>query len=127
MVTTGADGTFSFTHELGYSISRGEHLVSVNFYGEELYLSDSTNTTVFSRADINVEILLISDEVVRSDETRPIRVRGRVLEIGGDGNTMEEMEMALLWEGSLSRMQLFHGTKPQTVLITSNAKTYASW
>lgn len=125
VVTTGVDGTFSFTHELGYSISRGDHLVSVHFYGEELYLSDSTNTTVFSRADINVEILLISDEVVRSDETRPIRVRGRVLEIGGDGNTMEEMEMSLLWEGSLEPNAIISWDQATgQFLITSNAKTY---
>lgn len=125
VVKTGLDGTFSFSHELGYSISRGAHQVSVVYYGEELYLSDVTNTTVFSRADVKIEILLISDEVVRGDETRPIRVRGRVLEIGGDGNTMEEMELSLMWEDSLEPNAVITWDQATgQFLVTSNAKTY---
>ena len=80
-ITTGTDGTFSLTYDVGYSISRGEHEVTVLYAGEELYLSSTVSTTVFSKADIEIELLTISDEVVRGDETRPIKIRGRILAV----------------------------------------------
>ena len=100
-ISTGTDGTFSLTYDLGYSISRGGHEIKVVYSGEELYLSSTVSTTVFSKADIEIELLTISDEVVRGDETRPIKIRGRILEIGGDANTMEEMDLAEL--GGITR------------------------
>ena len=100
-ITTSIDGTFSISHELGYLISRGSHDVSLVFAGEQLYLSNSINATVYARADIQIEILFLEDEVVRSDGNRPIRVLGRIIEIGGEGNTMEEMDLSLYWEDSL--------------------------
>ena len=124
-ITTGTDGTFSLTYDIGYSISRGEHEITVIYAGEELYLSSTVSTTVFSKADIEIELLTISDEVVRGDETRPIKIRGRILEIGGDANTMEEMDLSLSWEGSLEPNAVI-SWDPATgqFLITSNAKTY---
>lgn len=124
-ISTGTDGTFSLTYDLGYSISRGGHEIKVVYSGEELYLSSTISTTVFSKADIEIELLTISDEVVRGDETRPIKIRGRILEIGGDANTMEEMELSLSWEGSLEPNAVI-SWDPATgqFLITSNAKTY---
>ena len=72
-ITTGTDGTFSLTYDIGYSISRGEHEITVIYAGEELYLSSTVSTTVFSKADIEIELLTISDEVVR--EMRPGQLR----------------------------------------------------
>ena len=100
-ITTSIDGTFSISHELGYLISRGSHDVSLVFSGEQLYLANSVNATVYTRADVKIEILFLEDEVVRSDGNRPIRVLGRIIEIGGEGNTMEEMEISLYWGDSL--------------------------
>ena len=124
-ISSGADGTFSLSYNIGFSISRGAHQISVIFGGEELYLSSSVNTTVFSKADIQIELLSISDEVVRGDETRPIKIRGRILEIGGDANTMEEMDLTLSWEGSLEpNAVITWDSATGQFLITSNAKTY---
>ena len=100
-ITTSIDGTFSISYELGYLISRGSHDVSLVFAGEQLYLANSINATVYARADIQIEILFLEDEVVRSDGNRPIRVLGRIIEIGGEGNTMEEMDLSLYWGDSL--------------------------
>ena len=78
-ITTSIDGTFSFNHELGYSIARGGHDISVVFNGETFYLPISYNMTVFVKADITLEVLWVADTIIRSDVEHPIKIEGRIL------------------------------------------------
>ena len=99
-ITTSIDGTFSFNHELGYSIARGGHDISVVFNGETFYLPISYNMTVFVKADITLEVLWVADTIIRSDVEHPIKIEGRILEIGGDGNILEDLVVTLHWSST---------------------------
>ena len=46
-ITTSIDGTFSYSHDLGYSIPRGPHIVEFSFAGETFYLPAQSNLTVY--------------------------------------------------------------------------------
>jgi len=97
IITTGDDGNFIFEYETGFTIARGGHDISFTFEGEVLYLPIEYNMTVYTRADIEIEILWQSELIIRSDENSKIEITGRVLEIGGEGNVMDNLEILLLW------------------------------
>lgn len=91
------NGFYSFNHELGYSIDRGEHEILVEFIGETYYLPIEYNMSVYARSDINIEILWISETIIRSDVEHPIKIEGRILEIGGGGSVLQDMVLTLHW------------------------------
>ena len=74
---------------MGYSIDRGQHEILVIFSGETYYLPVSYNMSVYVRSDIEIEILWISETIIRSDVEHPIKIEGRILEIGGGGNVIQ--------------------------------------
>ncbi len=96
-LTTNSDGTFDFKHDLGYLIPRGGHDIKFTFEGQTLYLPVEYNMTVYARADIEIEILWKTDIIIRSDEVAKIKLVGRVLEVGGEGNVIEDLDIVLLW------------------------------
>ena len=100
-ITTSIDGTFSYIHDLGYEVARGPHTVEFSFSGETFYLPTQYNLTVYSRADIEVEIFSNNLYIIRGDPTAPIKIQGRILEIGGDSNVMSNMSVSLKWGDSL--------------------------
>jgi len=99
-ITTSIDGTFSYTHNLGYDIARGPHIVEFSFAGETFYLPTQYNMTVYSRADIEIEVFPNNLHIIRGDPTAPIKIQGRILEIGGDSNVMSNMTVSLYWDES---------------------------
>ena len=90
-------GFYAFNHELGYSIARGGHDIMVVFIGETYYLPISYNMTVYARSDIDIEVLWISETIIRSDIEHPIKIEGRILEIGGGGSVIEDLVITLHW------------------------------
>lgn len=100
-ITTSIDGTFSYSHYLGYDIERGPHSVGFDFAGETYYLPTEYNLTVYTRADIEIEIFPNNLYIIRGDPAAPIKIQGRILEIGGDSNVMSNMTISLKWEDSL--------------------------
>ena len=91
------NGFYQFDHDLGYSITRGGHDIIVEFSGETYYLPTSYNMTVYARSDIEIEVLWVSETIIRSDIEHPIKIEGRVLEIGGGGSVIEDMVITLHW------------------------------
>ena len=101
MLTTSIDGTFSYTHDAGYAIARGPHNIAFSFAGETYYLPMQYNMTVYTRADIVIEVFPNNLLIIRGDPDSPIKLNGRILEIGGEGNVMHNMTISLHWEDSL--------------------------
>lgn len=97
--TVGVSGMFSFAIPVESSLSRGEHDLSVSFEGEELYLPTTSNTTVLARADVDVQIIWSDASVIRSDPNNPIKIEGRVLEVGGSSEIVSNVDVTLGWEG----------------------------
>ena len=52
--------------------------------------------TVTTWADVDVQITFVSDNSIRSDSTRPVRIEGRVDEVGGNGNTLSNLSLVLM-------------------------------
>ena len=78
---------------------RGVHDLSVSFDGEELYLPTTSNTTVLTRANVDVQIIWSDASVIRSDPNNPIKIEGRVLEVGGSSEIVSNVDVTLGWEG----------------------------
>tara|TARA_Y100001934_G_scaffold13491_1_gene16467 strand:+ start:28376 stop:37318 length:8943 start_codon:yes stop_codon:yes gene_type:complete len=100
-IETGNDGEFVFQHELGYQISRGAHDIHFIFDGETFYLPFDNNMTVYVKADIEIEILWRNEVVIRSDDSASIKLVGRVIEIGGEENLIDGLDIVLLWNGAM--------------------------
>jgi len=95
--STIGNGFYEFEYNLGYIIERGQHDILVEFVGETYYLPITYNMSVYVRSDIEIEILWISETIIRSDVEHPIKIEGRILEIGGSGNVIEDMVVTLHW------------------------------
>lgn len=101
--TTGYDGNFKFDHAIGYLIARGGHDIRFTFEGQTFYLPVEYNMTVFARADVVIELLWQTDIIIRSNDAYDIELVGRIVEVGGEGDVIEEMEVVLLWDGVAER------------------------
>ena len=99
-MTTGNDGNFMFDHSIGYLIARGGHDIRFTFEGQTFYLPVEYNMTVFARADVIIEVLWQTDIIIRSNDAYNIEVVGRIVEVGGEGNVIEEMDVVLVWNGA---------------------------
>ena len=106
-VITGTSGLFSFELPADSSIARGEHQIAVKFQGEELYLPAIANSSVLVRANIDVQVIWSDASVIRSDQNNPIRIEGRIVEVGGDSEIVSDIEVKLGWNGqSLSLIHI---------------------
>ena len=100
IIETNDDGSFNYSHSLGYQISRGVHEIKFFFTGETFYLPTSTNMTTYVNSDIQIEILPISHTIIRSSNTQPIKIQGFIRELGGQFSIFENLTMNLYWEDS---------------------------
>ena len=100
-ITTSIDGTFSYTYDLGYAIARGPHNIAFAFSGETYYLPAQYTVTVYTRADIEIEVFPNNLDIIRGDPYAKIKLQGRILEIGGESNIMHNMTISLNWEDLL--------------------------
>ena len=49
--------------------------------------------TVYAKADIEIEVLWETDLIIRSDDSKEIKLVGRIVEVGGESNVIEGMEV----------------------------------
>ena len=98
-ITTGEDGVFELEYSIGYLIARGGHDIRFTFEGQTFYLPVEYNMTVYAKADIQIEVLWETDLIIRSDDSKEIKLVGRIIEVGGESNVIEGMEVVLLWNG----------------------------
>ena len=98
-ITTGENGNFELEYNLGYLISRGGHDIKFSFEGQSFYLPVEYNMTVYAWANIEMEILWETDLIIRSDDSRNINLVGRIVEVGGQSNVIDNMDVVVLWNG----------------------------
>ena len=51
------------------------------------------------RANIDVQVIWSDASVIRSDQNNPIRIEGRIVEVGGDSEIVSDIEVKLSWNG----------------------------
>ena len=95
-LTTDENGNFSLFIPVDMSSTRGDHLVTVLYLGDSSWLGSDNEVTVTTWADVDVQITFVSDNSIRSDSTRPVRIEGRVDEVGGNGNTLSNLSLVLM-------------------------------
>ena len=99
-VTTDANGSFSVTLPIDMASARGDHTVTARYDGDTSWLGSERDITVTTWGDITIEISFVSDNAIRSDGTHPVRIEGRIVEIGGSGNTLDNLSLALLHDNN---------------------------
>jgi len=95
-VTTDENGNFSVIIPVDMSSNRGDHTVTALYAGAPSWLGSESNETVTTWADVNLQITFVSDNSIRSDSTHPVRIEGRVDEVGGNGNSLINMSLLLM-------------------------------
>ena len=94
-ITTGENGVFTISIPVSMSSPRGDHLVTVLYTGDSSWLGSQNNITVTTWANVDIEISFVSDNSIRGDSTHPVRIEGRIDEIGGNGNTLVDLSLTL--------------------------------
>ena len=126
-VTTDGNGNFSVTIPVDMSSNRGDHTVTALYAGAPSWLGSETNETVTTWADVNLQITFVSDNSIRGDSTHPVRIEGRVDEVGGSGNSLTNMSL-LLTTGNISlpTSNLFWDNQTGGFIIEFTADRYVS-
>ncbi|MDE0708507.1 MAG: hypothetical protein OSB33_06110, partial [Candidatus Poseidoniales archaeon] len=93
---TDENGNFTVSVPVDPSSTRGEHLITALYTGDSSWLGSERNVTVTTWADVNIQITFVSDNSIRSDSTHPIRIEGRIDEIGGNGNSLTNLALVLM-------------------------------
>ena len=97
-VTTDANGTFIVVIPIDMASPRGGHTITARYDGDNSWIGSERDVTVTTWADVVVEVSFVSDNSIRSDSTYPVRIEGRIVEIGGSGNTVSNLSMSLMYE-----------------------------
>jgi hypothetical protein len=95
-LTTDENGNFSLSISIDLSSTRGDHIVTVLYTGDSSWLGSDRNITVTTWADVNIQITFVSDNAIRSDSTHPVRIEGRIDEVGGSGNSLTDLTLILM-------------------------------
>ena len=95
-LTTDENGNFSLLIPVDMSSTRGDHLVTVLYLGDSSWLGSESEVTVTTWADVDVQITFVSDNSIRGDQTHPVRIEGRINEVGGNGNTLTNLSLVLM-------------------------------
>ena len=95
-LTTDENGNFTVSVPVDLSSIRGEHLITALYTGDSSWLGSDRNVSVTTWADVNIQITFVSDNSIRSDSTHPIRIEGRIDEIGGNGNSLTGLTLVLM-------------------------------
>jgi hypothetical protein len=98
-VVTDIDGRYQIFIRVDDSASRGAHSLTIDFAGEADWLASSNEATLYVWADVVIEVIDVSENIIRSDSDHPIIITGRVVEVGGAGNVIENMPLRVLWNG----------------------------
>jgi hypothetical protein len=93
---TDENGNFSVSIPVDMSSTRGDHIVTVLYLGDSSWLGSDNEVTVTTWADVNVQITFVSDNSIRGDQTHPVRIEGRIDEVGGNGNTLTNLSLILM-------------------------------
>lgn len=123
-VTTEVGGLFSYSLNIPFSMSRGEHNVSFAYGGEFLYLPSESNIAVFALSDISIELQPISNSIIRGSTfpSENIMIQGLVREIGGESSIFENLTLKLTWGGSNLPMTDGPWDNPNTLNFQIRAK-----
>ena len=95
-LTTDENGNFSLSIPVDISSTRGGHIVTVLYNGDSSWLGSERNITVTTWADVDIQITFVSDNSIRSDSNHPVRIEGRIDEVGGNGNTLTNLSLVLM-------------------------------
>ena len=57
--------------------------------------------TAYTWSDVNIEIIDVSENNIRGNQSHPIEITGRIVEIGGTGNTVIDSDISLIWAGAV--------------------------
>jgi len=122
-VTTDDEGRFQVLLPVDSSASRGSHLIEAAYAGEEDWVAASASVTVYAWADVALEVLDIASPVIRSDSAHPIEITGRIVEVGGSGNVLANLNLQVSWEGEekVFATDWDNATGHWTIRFTANA------
>ncbi len=100
-VTTDSSGAFSAQIPVLVSYERGLHTIRVSYDGNDQFIGSEANATAYTWSDVTIEILDVSDNNIRSNQSHPIEITGRIVEIGGTGNSVINSDISLIWAGAV--------------------------
>jgi len=93
---TSQTGEFSTSIRAESNYDRGVHIMTFTFEGSPGHLPVSSDQTVIVWADVQVEIDIVNNYVVRGDGAEHrIEITGTVTEIGGQGASISDTELIL--------------------------------
>ena len=93
---TSQTGEFSTSIRAESNYERGVHIMTFTFEGSPGHLPVSSDQTVIVWADVQVEIDIVNNYVVRGDGAEHrIEITGTITEIGGQGASISDTELIL--------------------------------
>ena len=99
-VTTDAEGRFQLLVPVSMVSARGGHTLSAHYAGESAWLATNDTLSLTTWADISWQLVESSNMVIRSSSSHPIIIEGRILEVGGSGNPVSDLDLTLYWNTS---------------------------
>ena len=88
-VTTDSSGAFTTQIPVLVTYERGAHKIRVSYEGSDQFIGAEGNVTAYTWSDVSIEIIDVSDNNIRGNQSHPILITGRIIEIGGTGNTVK--------------------------------------
>ncbi|MDP6899727.1 MAG: transglutaminase domain-containing protein [Candidatus Thalassarchaeaceae archaeon] len=99
-IITDSNGSFTVIIPVDMSSTRGDHLVTARYDGDTSWLGSERDSTVTTWANVDLEITYIRDNAIRGDSEHPIHIEGRIVEIGGSGNSLSDLVLSLSVDNS---------------------------
>jgi hypothetical protein len=93
--TTGDDGYWTISVDISTDATRGMHNLTVFYSGNQTLMPSNTTLVGTALAQVLVDVVVISQEVIRGDSLYPVTLEGRLIEGGGNQSVISNAELSI--------------------------------
>jgi hypothetical protein len=92
---TGDDGYWSIGVDISADAIRGVHNLTVSYSGNQTLMPSNTTLTGTVLAQVVIDVVVISQEIIRGDSLYPVTFEGRLIEVGGNQSIISNAHLSI--------------------------------
>ncbi|MGY8701826.1 MAG: hypothetical protein ACKVHH_03855 [Candidatus Poseidoniales archaeon] len=92
---TGDDGYWAINVGISGDATRGMHNLTISYSGNQTLMPSNTTLIGTALAQVVIDVVVISQEVIRGDSLYPVTFEGRLIEVGGNQSIISNADLSI--------------------------------
>ncbi len=92
---TGDDGYWTVNVDISADAVRGLHNLTISYSGNQTLMGSNTTLIGTVLSQVVIDVVVISQDVIRGDSLYPVTFEGRLIEVGGNQSIISNAELSI--------------------------------